>query len=517
MIRYVLTLCFGMPEAKSKAAKQLAKQFDSRLRSLADWMTTLGDCEVTLTPDHAQEVVALLRDARKHGGRVNSPWIWEELVDDGQDRAEWYLVDPRYDGDFEGMSWDLQEPLEDEDELIGVKADRMKPGFHVAGWEPLVYVSERFKQVVEANQLTGVEFIWCRDVGKCAAMQWFLPVCRAGLGRGVDNPWIDAKKFDGKGFQTLDPRGRHGQRSAFENQYRPGAGLEVPVLKDLLPLLKSMEVLKRPARIRGAPRFLRKYLPQTDFAYTIHDIGGDRGSNMRQRGLALSRRARDLLVANRLAGPKELIPVLILDKPPKGVEDLDRRYGPAESAFTAEQLAKLREISAAAWARHAAHPKPPRKPDLARSLSLLRGRRKRAARQFAKPAAPQAIAGAAMALGREIPAAWQKILRATNGGRITKCAIADGEACLIVPVEKLAETRKDDAVYYRGMGAKMPASLVVVAQTEIGDSLWLDTAKVTPEGDCNVILMSHETGDEERRWPTVAEFLEELLTDTVED
>ena len=49
-------------------------------------------------------------------------------------------------------------------------------------------------------------------------------------------------------------------------------------------------------------------------------------------------------------------------------------------------------------------------------------------------------------------------------------------------------------------------------ETEIGDSVWLDTAQTRPDGDCRVVLMSHETGQAEGEWPSVAEFLEDLLT-----
>jgi hypothetical protein len=69
-----------------------------------------------------------------------------------------------------------------------------------------------------------------------------------------------------------------------------------------------------------------------------------------------------------------------------------------------------------------------------------------------------------------------------------------------------------EAAYYREMGAELPDSLLVVVRTEIGDSLWLDTARQTTKGDCPVMLISHETTEVEREWNSVAEFLEELLT-----
>jgi hypothetical protein len=48
--------------------------------------------------------------------------------------------------------------------------------------------------------------------------------------------------------------------------------------------------------------------------------------------------------------------------------------------------------------------------------------------------------------------------------------------------------------------------------TEFGDSVWLDPSRPHGNGDCRVVLMSHETGEEAREWPSVAEFLEEVLT-----
>jgi hypothetical protein len=40
----------------------------------------------------------------------------------------------------------------------------------------------------------------------------------------------------------------------------------------------------------------------------------------------------------------------------------------------------------------------------------------------------------------------------------------------------------------------------------------VDTRAPKPDGDCRVVLISHETGKEEREWSSVADFLEELLT-----
>jgi hypothetical protein len=204
--------------------------------------------------------------------------------------------------------------------------------------------------------------------------------------------------------------------------------------------------------------------------------------------------------------------VLIVERPSRGVENLDRRYGLPPPAFTPEQLARIRELEAECPAEHVAHPKPPRAPDLARSLSLLRSRKRRRPKCFAKPAAPKAIVKATTTLGATIPIAWQNVLRVSNGGRIEHCALAAGHAALIIPAEKLATSRQTEADYYRDIGIGLPDSLLLVMRTEIGGSVWLHAARPKSGGECRVVLMSHETGAEQREWPSVAEFLEELLT-----
>jgi hypothetical protein len=76
-----------------------------------------------------------------------------------------------------------------------------------------------------------------------------------------------------------------------------------------------------------------------------------------------------------------------------------------------------------------------------------------------------------------------------------------------MPLKDLAEWQRSESKNYRGF----------IIHAELGDSIWLDTAQPKPGGDCRVVLMSHETWAEERDWPTVAEFLEELLTVTQEE
>jgi hypothetical protein len=514
MIRNVLSFILLAPEGLAeKKEKAWETEHHALLRPLGaklkDYVT-----DIETTPAHAAELLKLLQEWRKEGARINGYGYGEELVDDDQTPVEWFTVWPtgtHYEH-FENW-WDyLERPIQTLDNYLSVRADRVKPGVHVAGSIAGVYVSDRFKAVVEANRLTGIEFIWIRDIGKYRAQQWYRPICPQCLGRGVDAPWIDVTKLSGKGYQTRDPRGRHGQASADPKQYKSDAGPEDPTVRKLLKVLRSMELEKRPPQFESVPRFLRKYLPDTDFACTILDMAEYYEDVLhRQRGLAVDRTARDLLKTQGLVEEEHLKPVLIVERPPKGVDNLDRRYGPPEPAFSPEQFARIRELEAQAWADHLAHPKPPRAPDLARSLALLRLAKRRAPKRFARPAAQKAIDQAAQVLGEEIPVAWQKVLRITDGGRLDRCSLAEGHACLITPIQNLAKECRAERAYYRGIGAEPPNSMLAVMRTEFGDSVWLDTSRPYGNGDCRVVLMSHETG-EAREWPTVAEFLEEVLT-----
>jgi hypothetical protein len=265
--------------------------------------------------------------------------LFEYLVDEEQTPAEWFLVEPRdnYAG-FEVLCWDLQRPVEAMRPNLSVWADRMKPGVHVGGGLDPVYVSERFREVVQANRLRGINFVWCKDIGKYRAPQWYYPVCDRCLGRGLG-----------------------------EFEVRP----RDPGLQELLALVRKMELLRRPADCYTFKRYLRKYLPETDFAFTVRDVTSD-GRSFRHRGLAMNRRARDILRANRVIGDEHCAPVMILGRAPAGVDNLDRRLGPAEPTFSPEQMKQIRRLEAAALAEHAARPKPPRAPDLDRSLKLLR-------------------------------------------------------------------------------------------------------------------------------------------------
>jgi hypothetical protein len=510
MIRstFSFTLC-ALERSSLAAAERRTSELEDLVRPLAVRRPN-GDWQIDLDSPKLPELVMLLESLHKKKAAWMSFFVFDEqLIDDGKARAEWFLLEPNEQSHLDQCF--LRNVNEEQVYPFG-NAAIARPGIHFALWGPDgILVSEQFKAAVEKHRLTGLDFFWVRDTGRYQARQWYVTLPREILGRGLDHPWYDPAKGASDGSDANDPRTRHGQQAATgfgRLTLRKNASFGDPVKDRLLNL--GLSASRERFSVCSYPRFLRQYLPRTHFAATMRDTNCD-DEIQSNRGLAASRRARDVLLENRLITEEMCTAVKIFDRVPPGVENLDRLYGKAAPLFSAEELARLRAQEATFWAEHVRRPKPARKPDLKRSLSLLRSAKRTKPKNFSRPAAPKAIAEASRALGIKLPVSWTSVLRISNGARIENSPLAAEEACLIVPVEKLAKTQREEVEYYREINSPLPKGFVLAVQTEIGDSIWLDTRRVRRDGDCRVVLMSHETGEQEREWPTVAEFLEELL------
>jgi hypothetical protein len=499
------------PETLSgNALDRRHKELDALIRPLAE-RNARGDWEVDLDSPKLHELVRILERLHK----TKAAWmsfvgIEERFLEDAKTRAAWYLLEPKRESHLD-MCF-LRHLLDEELYPFG-NAKSAKPGAHVALWGlDAVLVSERFKGVVETERLAGLDFLWVRCTARYQAPQWYLALPRECLGRGLDHTWYDPSKSTGAGSDAKDPRARHGQRLAtslagFTLRAKASFG---DSRKDRL-LKLAVEMSKKRMVVSSYPRYLRQHLPRADFAFTLDDCQYDDAID-RRRGLAVSRRARDLLVAKGIVNDDEFVAVRVFDRAPPGVENLDRLYGKPEPLFSPDEFVRIREQEARFWTEHIRHAKPPRVPSLARSLSLLRAAKRRSSKRFPRPAAAKAIAQAERALGLEIPAAWQKVLRTSNGGKIAKSPLAAEQACLMVAVDRLPQAQREEVEYYREINAPLPKGWLLIVQTQTADSIWLDLRQKGPNGDCPVVLMSHETGEAEREWTSVAEFLEELVT-----
>src|SRR5258708_16221847 len=149
------------------------------IRPLVDSCSTMRDCLIDLDSPKLPELVRCLEEFHKSkAASLSCPEFVQRLSDDEDSQIEWFLLDPKDEGEFySGKRADLPT----------CKADRFKPGTHVAGLDTDLAVSEQFKAVVEGRKRTGLEFLWMKDIGKYRAPQWFLPIACEPLGRGLDH------------------------------------------------------------------------------------------------------------------------------------------------------------------------------------------------------------------------------------------------------------------------------------------------------------------------------------------
>jgi hypothetical protein len=87
------------------------------------------------------------------------------------------------------------ETTEYQGSLMSIKGAYIPPNVNIGiGWAVRPFVSGKFKRVVEEHNLTGLEFLWCKDIGRYAPpQQVYMPVVLNFIGRGIDSPWVEGK------------------------------------------------------------------------------------------------------------------------------------------------------------------------------------------------------------------------------------------------------------------------------------------------------------------------------------
>lgn len=370
MVRYTLEISLEPHDSRvygnDKRWVAYQKGVLGALRPLADqaWGSNIT-CFVDAESPRAPELLAVIEDLRKR--KVAKPLgqceIAEQLLDnDDSVRLEWFEIThwPLY-----GYTWVQPRPLLEYGPppdpkkwpalarafvprvtggLKSVYASRQRPGRHLAEGG----MSEQVKALVEREGLSGLELLWLPDAGRAEAMQWYLPIPTEPLGRGMDHPWFDPASLNCEGRdpnratnEPSDPMWRYGVRCFGSNTARPDVRYDEAV-KDAAIALTGGFVLGSYRRV------LRRYLPQTDFAYAwewVEDnIRGRRRYSWRHA--CCNRQTRDLLIEEGLGTEEDFLGIAVLDETYGGAEVLDELPGGPRGPgpyFTPEEMADLRE------------------------------------------------------------------------------------------------------------------------------------------------------------------------------
>ncbi len=442
------------------------------------------------------EVIQELTQKRKIAS-AGCQYCKEEYVEEEQSSADWYLMEPEAEVEDMGSS-ELGIPL--------MKAARMKPGVHsaaIVGSAP--FYSEEFKAFVEQKKLKGLDFVWLPDVGKYKARQWFLGLPQQMIGRGLDHPWFDPKKIKDSTWQCSDPVWRTGVVHFEAAQIKGGIQIEGP-MRELLQLCKQ----DWPTEIWGHPTYLKSCLPTGDFAYAWTCPDRQRRNYLlTSRELCVRREVKQMLIEAKLVPAKCFKALCIVEEPPQGVVVLDHSgdSGPGPM-FTGEKLAAVRQAEREGLAELAKKAKPERPASLTNALKLLKAAQRKDKKRFPLGANAKALEEIAKRLG--LVESWKKVLEVSNGFRIEAPAATDGVEVRFEALERLVAGQKGQKEIILAQSEPLAKKLVYVGDTYFGDMFFLRTVE-EKKGDCPVVLVSHETGQDMTNWPTVAGMIEELL------
>ena len=471
--------------------------------------------EIPLDSPKLPGLLAALEDLQARGIAIlGSGHLTEHPTEQEPAQSEWFIV-------TDDTSADPNRDVAGGNGYPTSHAYRFPTGTHVPEFGMLV--SERFKAAVEESQLTGLEFLWVNDIGRHRAVQWHVTIPRACMGHGVDHPWYDrahasvlveralAEREATGVWKPVEPVRPEGTWHFYTPALRAGWSVGDPVADRLLSVFPQNEPFA--LTVHALRRFLREGVPQTDFAYHWTEYGWRSGPDGEMRilpNLCLSRHAKDELVRRCLLREKQVECVVLLDRPNGSDTDyLDHQgacplpvYGGPERDQLRTEETRLRRVFGACE-------RPIRKPDLKRSLSLLRQAKKTGPEDFARPVRKASLEKLRSELPLPLPQSWVKVLSVSNGGVFG----TEDNDCEIIPLEELPRYHQELYAIGKEAFEDYPEHYLNVGTTAGGDYFALELEGEGEHTDCPVVLFSHETCHIEQRWDSIPAFLKAVLTE----
>ena len=291
---------------------------------------------VTVVPGSAKgdaAIRALIAERNSGDAIVGFATLTETFDRTDSAQARWFYLNTRVVDDF--SLWD---------DYPSCKAGSL-PKVHALNHS---FVSSAFVDVCRRRQLTGIEFLRCASRGRKRGDPWFAALPEHSLGRGCDHPWFDREKWlrDVSGRRDRRSSGVDVGQSVFHQRWMREAAAGEPPLDLLLQLCPTPAAYTsgiEGLQIVTIPRYWTGALPSTDFAYVPEGEDGPNveGKMMRFRTIAVSARAREVLLEEGLFTEKVFLPVRVVDSP--GEAALDRPDDPVPPMYSPDELAILRE------------------------------------------------------------------------------------------------------------------------------------------------------------------------------
>jgi len=437
---------------------------------------------------------AIEESRKKDELQLRSLWL-EEPKASNEDPHAWFRI--------WGGSYEFRSPA------------RTPEGLHFSYRTNQYLASQRFKDAVTKAGLTGLRWLPLEDSSPTDPMGWFQVYAERPIGRGLDHPLVDPAKIamevpqPGKkrSGEAIDPARRWGHEGAWvlHKTMRDEVQWDPSIIGRMLAACPQY------FRVTGPQRFVREFLPPTDFAYNGWGFRvpgkGERRDNF---GFLCSARARVVLIEAGVVKPSLFEAVATVPEAEAGSAILDREikeplplpdFTPEEHAI--EEARRLKVQST-----RVAKPKAATFKTIAQAQKALQARidkgqwtPARETKEFQKilkakswdktPKSWQTLAPLlpltvdSRTEGNEDGIEWE--MRAPHWNT---CMCYDGDAD---PED--APSRKD----------------LVLAETPYGD--WFAIRATDPKlpDDAAVVHWDHETTSKHDEWPTVLAFVAFLV------
>jgi hypothetical protein len=373
----------------------------------------------------------------------------------------------------------------------------------------LQLVSERFREVIQQSDLTGLDFLPLEDWDG-----WYQVWATAPLGRGLDHPLVDPAKLKAKADPDrpiIKPR-RRGEPWAWVKYLWDEYEINHPYLARFIELGDD-----RAARIVGPRRYVEEHLPETDFAYTQWDWQPDRElpwHGRAFRNICCNQRARRFLIDAGLMKPSHFRdPIATIPAAKADSEILDRTINhpiplPTFTPDEAAEELKRRQAAKRAGPKRAT----PRPSTTKEVVDLLTKRLANGADPWEPLREDPKLLKRIQAskLYKQLPDSWKQVLpllpiaieSEEDGDELFEFEPVPPESpSWLEDVSKLASDpdaapRKDD---------------IQIATTGYGD--WYAIRSDDPKlpADARITWWDHETLAPSDEWPTVASLVSHLI------
>lgn len=179
-------------------------------------------------------------------------------------------------------------------------------------WGEIGYVASRkFRDVTEANGLTGLDWLPLENSRPNDRAEWFQVFAVSPLGRGLDHPLNETSKIDAERRADPEPRNRRrGEPVALLKNWRRDTKIDDPVVRELVRL--SSPHFRQLFRVEGPARVVREHLPRADFAYFDWTFRNDPEPNRYWRGVYCSAKARQVLIESGVMKPSRFKGVAVV-------------------------------------------------------------------------------------------------------------------------------------------------------------------------------------------------------------